>query len=457
VITFRVLAYISFILCNVAIPYLLNNTIWDSYAQEDDHPSTLMKHDEFIIYDPSLKAELVASGLDYPTTMAFLGQNDILVLEKDKGTVQRIVNGTMLEKPLLDINVSGFGENGLVGIAITKTSEQNKPTYVYLYFTESESGDTTSKNKPLGNQLYRYEFVDNELINPKLLLDLPADIYGLHNGGKIIVGPKNNVYVTVGDLGGGPSNDTKAQNKKDGKEADGTGGIVRLTKEGKPVQEGIIGNKYPLNLYYAYGIRNSFGMDFDPITGNLWDTENGDVNGDEINLVEPGFNSGWNVVEGMAYLQQEFNSSKLADFNGKGKYSEPEFNWYKKNSRTQVGPTALKFIDSDNYGREYENDMLVADFTLGRIYHFDLNKDRTKLSLMGELADKMSDGDDDYFDVLFGKVPGGITDMQVGPDGYLYILSLNVEYPDCDREAPGCLVDDEIKGSIFRIIPKVNN
>ena len=50
--------------------------------------------------------------------------------------------------------------------------------------------------------------------------------------------------------------------------------------------------------YYAYGIRNSFGMDFDPVTGNLWDTENGPSYGDEINLVEPGFNSGWQVVQG---------------------------------------------------------------------------------------------------------------------------------------------------------------
>ena len=86
---------------------------------------------------------------------------------------------------------------------------------------------------------------------------------------------------------------TKAQNFEDDEFPDGRSGILRITQDGQPVEEnGILGNEYPLNLYYAYGIRNSFGLDFDPVTGILWDTENGPDNGDEINLVGAGFNSG---------------------------------------------------------------------------------------------------------------------------------------------------------------------
>ena len=96
---------------------------------------------------------------------------------------------------------------------------------------------------------------------------------------------------------------------------------------------GILGDKEPLNKYYAYGIRNIFGIGFDPVTGKLWDTENGPDFGDEINLVEPGFNSGWRMVQGIwtiaegekkAGLASE-NPDNLVDFNGKGKYSTPEF------------------------------------------------------------------------------------------------------------------------------------
>jgi aldose sugar dehydrogenase len=413
-------------------------------------------YSDVILNDPDLKAERIVQGLDFPTSMAFLGLNDILVLEKDKGTVQRIVNGQILEKPLLDVNVSGFGEGGLVGIAVKKDPKVNSTTYVYLYFTESGNGDILSKNISLGNRLYRYEFANNQLINPRLMLDLPHGNLGIHDGGKIMVGPDNNVYVTVGDVGRGhwaPNIDNKAQNNKTGQDPDGTGGILRFTPDGEPVGNGILGSPFPLNLYYAYGIRNSFGMDFDPVTGKLWDTENGDFNGDEINLVEPGFNSGWAIVEGMSYLQQKFDPNTLVDFNGKGNYSDPEFNWY-ENDSTAVGPTALKFIKSDKYGKKYENDMLIGDFNHGHIYRFDLNNNRTDLSLKGSLADKMTTGDDYDLDVILAQAPGAIIDIEVGPEGYIYIVSLNVRHSDCDNEYPACRVNGGIKGEIFRIVPK---
>ena len=283
-----------------------------SYNTDEEIPS--------IINDPTLKVEEVVRGLDLPTTMAFLGPNDILVLEKNKGTVQRIINGKILPEPLLDVNVATSVERCMCGIAVsTKSSSSNVGsttiTYVFLYFTEAEiadSEDVTQGKDPVGNRLYRYELdnINNKLINPVLLLDLPAVPGPRHNGGAIMIGPDNNLYIPIGDVdgwGNGEAFETKAQNYVNGIEPDGRGGILRITQDGKPIvgiagsnssDEGILGNTYPLNLYYAYGIRNSFGIDFDPVTGKLWDTENGPGEGDEINLVEPGFNSGWKEVNG---------------------------------------------------------------------------------------------------------------------------------------------------------------
>jgi glucose/arabinose dehydrogenase len=93
-----------------------------------------------IVNDPSLKVDLVFQGLQNPTSMAFLGPNDILVLEKDQGTVQRIVNGNMLPQPVLHVNVATEGERGMLGIAIAKpTTTINGTTarFVFLYYTES--------------------------------------------------------------------------------------------------------------------------------------------------------------------------------------------------------------------------------------------------------------------------------------------------------------------------------
>ena len=400
--------------------------------EEDIEPTFSMYDGMPDIKDSRLKLEEVAANIELPTSMAFLGPDDILVLEKDKGTVKRIVNGKMLEKPVLDVNVGSSLERGMLGIAIAK-NEFN--TTVFLYFTEArENNDGTDKcykdkdksihcayeNEPLGNRLYRYDFLNGNLVNPKLILDVPAalghPIPNRHNGGPVLIGPDQNVYVVIGDV----DRKSQAQNIRGGVKPDGSGGILRVTQNGGLAGGGILSNEHPLNLYYAYGIRNSFGLDFDPITGNLWDTENGDDNSDEVNLIEPGFNSGWRVIMGMSSFEDEFASGDLVDFRGNGKYSDPEFVW-----SNIVGPTAVKFLGSDKLGVEYENDMFVADVHKGNIYHFELNDERTDLELDGVLEDRVANTDDELEGIIFGRDFGGITDMEVGPyDGCMYIVSI---------------------------------
>jgi aldose sugar dehydrogenase len=418
-------------------------TMYFSYAQQEMPTLTTSQGAPNIIKDPSLKVELVFDGLELPTSMAFLGPDDILVLEKDKGTVQRIVNGEMLPEPLLDVNVANKSERGMLGIAVPKNGTTNN-TYVFLYFTESvqDGNDDCPKddfcnpgNDPLGNRLYRYELVNDKLVNPKLLLDLPATSGPAHNGGAITIGPDNNVYLPIGEL--------REEDIQKVSSADGRGGILRVTQDGEIVLggggQGILGNTYPLNLYYAYGIRNSFGIDFDPVTATLWDTENGPGFGDEINLVQPGFNSGWNEVQGIWPREGGpsediiLNPDGLLEFGGKVKYSAPEFTWI-----PTIGPTALKFLNSDKLGMQYQNDIFIGDVHNGRIYHFDLNEARTGLALQEPLDDKVADDDGETEDIVFAEGFGSISDLEVGPDGYLYVVSIGL-------------------GGIYRIVPGEGN
>ncbi|MGB7957173.1 MAG: hypothetical protein WCF23_24630 [Candidatus Nitrosopolaris sp.] len=116
-------------------------------------------------------------------------------MEKSQGTVQRIVNGNMLSKPLLKVAVATKVERGILGIAISKTGPH---TYLFLYYTRSGGGktreDVTAGIQPLGDRLYRYELINNQLMNPKLLLNLPAipadptSQETNHNGGKVVIG-----------------------------------------------------------------------------------------------------------------------------------------------------------------------------------------------------------------------------------------------------------------------------
>ncbi len=399
------------------------------------------------VTDPSLKVETVFEGIRTPSNMEFLGKDTILVLEKNTGIVDRIVNGAIFSEPLLDVNVSNALERGLLGVAVAKSDKNT--THVFLYYTESKSEDGGDEcdtptyckpgNDPLGNRLYRYDLVSNKLINPKLLLDLPSTPGPAHNGGIIKIGPDNNVYVVLGELGWMSTHASNEPQKK--ATPDGRGGILRVTEDGQPLQ-GILGNSTQLNLYYAYGIRNSFGLDFDPVTGNLWDTENGPSFGDEINLVKPGFNSGWSKVQGVWEVargsmgkENTHPDSLLLNYSGKGVYSPPKFTW-----SIPVAPTAIKFLSSDKLGNQYKNDLFVGGANNGNIYHFDLNEgNRTELVLNGSLADRVSNNTLENEGITWGKGFGIITDMRIGPtDGYLYILSINLPH---DR------------GTIFRIVP----
>lgn len=447
----RFLIILTFTVCLILLLVTENfGEIWGSELASNSIPNVL---------DSKLQVQQVfqqyferkGNTLSPITTMTFVGTNDILLLDKNNGTVNRIVNGVLLKEPLLDVNVANKRERGMLGIESTTYSEngtKNDPTaHVYLYYTESKRSDGTdvcqktyyckAGTYPIGNHLYSYELKDNKLLNPKLLLKLPAWPAPSHNGGVIRIGHDNNLYLTVGDLVGSAneSSRTKAQNYENGTEPDGRAGILRVTPEGKPVSEVILGDAFPLNVYYAYGIRNSFGIDFDPVTGYLWDTENGPDYGDEINLVEPGFNSGWSKIQGLwkpMYDVQRggdlkagkellnLDDNSLVNFDGKGKYSRPEFIW----NRT-ASPTAIKFLESSNYGKEYENDLFVADGNNGYLYHFDLNHDRTALLLKGSLKDRVANSTQELEDVVFAQNFGVITDMDIGPDGYLYILSHN--------------------------------
>jgi glucose/arabinose dehydrogenase len=432
---FLFLLFFLFLLISASVVYQLCSST--SYASSDEKQEEESKNNE----NNKIQIDTLFTGLEYPTGMAFLGPDDILVLEKDKGTVQRIVNGVMLDEPILSFNVVnerekyGYEERGLLGIAVSKNSSSDK-TYVFLYYTEAEE----DSGRAIGNRLYRYELSKDgtKLVNPKLLLELPVEQDNpSHNGGVLAIGPDKNVYVVVGNLIGpwdakGPE-DSQAVNVIDGKEPDGRAGILRVTQDGAIVDgRGILGDEHPLDMYYAYGIRNSFGIGFDPVTGNLWDTENGGAY-DEINRIEPGFNSGWNKVTGKASMEEGFDIEKdLILFNGKGKYSDPEFSW-----KGGTVPTAVVFFHSDKLGKQYENDMFIGSAS-GNIYHFKLAGDaRAELALDGELADKIAESPDEVENVIFASGLKTITDLEIGPDGYLYGTSYDKD------------------GSVFKIMPSV--
>lgn len=355
--------------------------------------------------DPSLKVEKVVEGLSAPTSMTFVG-NDIIITQKNDGNVRLVVDGKLQRAPALMFDVETASERGLLGVAHADGN-------VFFYLTES--GDE------IRHRVYRYSLQDGELSNKAMILDLPGTPGPNHDGGKMIVDSDGYLYVVTGDL----NRDGQLQNFPGGAEPDDTSVILKVDSGGAPAANVLSGSD-KLASYYAYGIRNGFGMDFDPITGILWATENGPGSYDEINVVNPGFNSGWERVMGPISRSQT-SEDDLVMFDG-AHYADPVFSWLRP-----VGVTDLAFLESANLGKKYENNIFTGEINGGRLFFFQVNEERDGLVLEGAVSDLVADNSDELSASVLGTGFGGITDIETGPDGYLYILSYN--------------------GNIYRIVP----
>jgi glucose/arabinose dehydrogenase len=394
--------------------------------------------------DPTLSiTALSTAGLSVPTSMAFLAPDDILVLEKNNGQVRRVLGGVLQPGNVLDVHVNTTGERGLLGIAINGET----PRQVFIYYTEATGMDGGT---PIANRVYRYTWNAGLgiLESPQLILDLPVFPGFNHNGGVVALGPPGVgsvgdgrlLHVIIGDLG----RNGQLQNNPAGAAPDDTSVILRIEQDGSaaagnpfepycsvtttqpcPGGGGCPGGEAcqtQVARYFAYGMRNSFGLGLDPVTGALWQTENGPELWDEVNLVTPGMNGGWNQIMGPDASDPQ-GVGDLFDMPGAGStYSDPEFSWQDTNA-----PTAIVLPNGSALGAAYDDVALVADANNGFLYRFPLNgsRDGFDFSAFPDLQDLVADDVAEQNQLRIGQGFGAIGDLEIGPDGNLYVVSIS--------------------------------
>jgi glucose/arabinose dehydrogenase len=484
------------------------------------------------VVDPNLRVSTVATGLALPTSIAFLGPDDLLVLEKDTGRVLRIEDDAV--STVLDLSVNNFSERGLLGIALHPSFPDDPG--VYLYWTcravappdtdpfrpeEQRCSDDAMSGLPdsnnvlqvplIGNRVDRFTWDGSSLTydhNLEMLLAFQNDgspepsgqrddasgphgaqpARGNHDGGILTFGHDGKLYVIVGDLGRRgalqnlPCGPTSTECPGDITPDDQFGGpmpddahfsgvILRLNDDGSTPTDNpfhaagaSIGSEVGANIQrtYSYGIRNSFGMAVDPVSGNVWQQENGEDAFDELNRVEAGQNSGWIQIAGPAtrvgeYKQIETTStfnedfpnlqqfrwgpeniadspdearSRLFELQG-SRYGDPEFSW-----KHVLAPAAIGFLDSSALGRQYRSDLFVG-FSVpeplgGPLFHFNLTGNRRAIGVDDpRLADRVADNltfreMTESESLLFGTNFGVITDIETDPaTGNLIVVSLS--------------------------------
>jgi glucose/arabinose dehydrogenase len=464
--------------------------------------------------DPSLAVRTVVSGLTTPTSIAFLGPSDLLVLEKNTGRVLRVTNGAV-QGVVLDLSVNFASERGLLGIALHPDFPANPGVYLYWscrstapptdpFFPDERrcldanvSGPDTSdvlQVPLLGNRVDRFVWNGSTLAFDRNLVmlrsfqndaapqppnqgDQAQPPRGNHDGGVLAFGPDRKLYVIFGDngrrgqlqnLAQGPTPPT-ADDQFGGPEPDDahlTGVVLRLNDDGSAPPDNPFfaagaarGGEVGANLQkvFAYGVRNSFGMAFDPLSGKLWDQQNGDDTFDELNLVEPGTNGGWVQVMGplsrlSQYKQIEttfgaqnlqqlrWSPTNIADTPAQARsrlfvlpgshYSDPEFAW-----KWAVPPAAVGFVKGRGLGAQFEGDLFVGAATPltvgGYLFHFNLTGNRRQVAVDDpRLEDRVADNNAKHDlteseSLLIGRDFGVTTDIQTGPNGNLFVVSVS--------------------------------
>jgi len=397
------------------------------------------------LVDASLQLETLTSDLARPVAIAFLGAGDALVIERFAGRVRRILGGVLQPAPVLEIAGAADDTETLMGIAINGES----PPAVFLYIED--------KTGLVGNRVERYTWnpTTEVLESPQLVLQIsPAGSATLHDGGYLMLGPPDDpaatagvgdgqvLYVTVGDL----ERDGQLQNDPAGAPPDGTSVIFRLLQDGSPAP----GNPFApycsattttvcaddldcpagesclsqVASYYAYGVRNSYGLAIDPHTDALWDTENGDTSHDEVNRVAPGMNSGWIPLMGPG----DPGTVTLFDMPGGGdSYVDPLLSWFPFSPGGNTGPTGIVFPYGGALGSAYDGHLLFSDFNPpGQIYAVPLTagRDAFQWSALPSLADAVADDQAELDQLLFGTgFSDSIVALERGPLGALYVVT----------------------------------
>ncbi|MET1011651.1 MAG: PQQ-dependent sugar dehydrogenase, partial [Actinomycetota bacterium] len=238
---------------------------------------------------------------------------------------------------------------------------------------------TRNTSAGLRNQVLR---VDLERRRARVILSSIASPHSVHHGGRIVFGPDGKLYVVIGD-------DGRAANAQD-LSANFRGKILRINPDGSIPSD----NPFHTRVW-AYGIRNSIGLAFDPIGGRLWQTDNGPECNDEVNLIRRGGNHGWGSS---ANCPNTNNSGPIPRILPKHRFLEP------------VGITGLAFCNDCGLGPDAQGDVFVGDFVGGRIRRFDLDGARNGFDA-GPLP------------VLDYPSPVSVISLEVAPDGRIYFSS----------------------------------
>jgi hypothetical protein len=425
-----------------------------------------------VMLDSRLAADRVAAGLGdsagtLTTAVVFIDDETVLAANRGDGTIRRLdlVAGSVVGPGAvvldLDVIVSGgdnqseygvqalvlhpaFAVNGWVCVRYDRSPTAGQDTSQ----DDVVLGPNFSASLPTDNVIERYAWDPGAnggvggLVFDMLLRSVVVDTR-YHHGGPIVFGTGNMLYTVYGDLRRTGDGGWLAQTggallsvNVAGGVVDDHATVVRCNDDGtvppdNPFDPDTAGVPAGASSWHAYGIRNSFGLAVDPVTGDVWDTENGAGEFDEVNRVEAASNSGWKQVMGPLNHPAQIGSlDDIVELPGSA-YSDPEFSW-----RDTVGVTGLHFLHGSALGPAFDDTVIAGCVNAGHLWRIELNEQRTgfvfETPALQDLTDDRvnaledpvgADGQEIVLGLGFGGAGSGILAIERSPDGFPYLLT----------------------------------
>lgn len=312
-------------------------------------------------------AETVVTNLEIPWSMAFAPDGRLFVTERP-GRVRILdITARTSELALTLDDVYTQSEAGLLGLALDPQFSENRLVYLYQSARLASGGAV--------NRVVRYREAGSRLAERVVLLDnIPAA--PIHDGGRLRFGPDGLLYITAGDA----ATTSRAQDL-----ASTAGKILRINRDGTTPRDNPFGS--PI---YSYGHRNPQGLDWHPVTGDLWASEHGNTGNDEINVIDAGGNYGWPQIEGgvaMAGMR-----TPLTFYN------------------PAIAPSGASFYRGERFPR-FVNNLFIATLRGTHLLRLVVDSSSPRRIVSQER-------------LIEGRV-GRIRDVVTGPDGYLYFCTNN--------------------------------
>jgi len=343
-----------------------------------------------------LRVVLVADGLTGPWDLVFIpGTSDLLVTESN-GKLRLIQNGKVLPDPVWT-PPSPAGNDILHGVVVHPDFATNKLVYVtYLKGDDQRQTLGLSRGRLDGTKLVDVKeiFVADAWENAR-----PAFT------GRMEFGPDKTLYVTVGDRDArccGPVDDNSIRIRAQSLDND-VGKILRLKDDGTiPADNPFVGRSGAKPEIFTYGHRNSYGLRFHPVTGELWQMEIGPQGGDEVNILKAGANYGWPLVS----LGRNYSGTLVSDqaFHRDG-MEDPVIFW-----TPQISPAAMAFYTGDKFP-QWQNSLIIG-------------------ALSGQHVERMPFNDKGQplrREEFLSELGVRFRDVEIGADGYIY-FSTEVRY-----------------------------